>query len=201
LHLISPEEQLTLNPRRAGLARKKRNDILQHSLTHDDIYIMDKADVLKIAAQKAEQHEIDLDLILAFITTESNFNVWAHRFEPQWHYSLPDEDVKKFAAQNGISIATERIDQATSFSVMQVMGSVARELGYAGNLAGLYDPEYGIHYGCLKLKLELKKYPELTDAISSYNQGSPRRAGGMYENQDYVDRVLNVYKGLKAKGN
>ena len=158
---------------------------------------MDKADVLKIAAQKAEQHEIDLDLVLAFITVESNFNVWAHRFEPSWRYSLTDEETNRHAAHNMISVATEHVDQCTSFGVMQVMGSVARELGYLGNLAGLYDPEYGVHYGCLKLKLELKKYPEMSDAISSYNAGSPRKVGGLYSNQTYVDKITAAYNGLK----
>lgn len=158
---------------------------------------MDKADILKIAADKAEQHEIDLDLVLSVITIESNFNTLAHRYEPNWHYFLPDDEIKRFAAHNGLSIQTERIDESTSFGLMQVMGSVARELGHVGNLAALYDPAYGIHYGCLKLKLEMRKYPKLEDAISSYNQGSPRKAGGLYENAEYVDSVLNIYNGLK----
>jgi soluble lytic murein transglycosylase-like protein len=159
-----------------------------------------KADIQKIAAENAEKHGLELDLVLAIITVESNFDPLAHRFEPHWNYALESAAQAHFAQQNKLSLATENVDESTSFGNMQIMGSVCRELGFSGNLAQLFDPEYGIHYGCLKLKLELKKHPDLTDAISAYNQGSPRRVGGIYANQDYVDKVMANYRGLKTQG-
>ncbi len=162
---------------------------------------MSKEDIDRVAAKNAEKHEIEVELILAFIQVESNFNPYAHRFEAHWRYALPEDQQRKFAALCGITLTTENVDECTSFGLMQVMGSVARELGYVSNLLHLCEPEIGIHYGCLKLGLNLKKYPQMTDAVSAYNQGSPRMAAGQYANQDYVDKIMSVYERLKLKGN
>lgn len=161
---------------------------------------MDKAWITTVAKQNAAKHELEAELILAFIKQESNFDTLAHRFEPNWRYSFSPDQQKVFAAANNLSHETESIDESMSYGCLQIMGSVARELGFTGNLAQLYDPEFGIHYGCLKLKLELKKHPVLSDAISSYNQGSPRRDLNGYLNQKYVDNVLANYREFKTKG-
>lgn len=158
-----------------------------------------KAEIYSIAEENAELLDIDLALILAVITVESNFDTFAHRYEPQWHYYQTDTQISAFAHSNGISVLTERIDEATSFGLMQIMGSVARELGFLDKLPELFLPERGLRYGCLKLSQLLKKYPDQSDAISAYNQGSPRRVAGMYANADYVAKVMNACKKIRGE--
>lgn len=86
---------------------------------------------------------------------------------------------------------------------MQVMGVVARELGFDGILTELCDEELGIAYGCKQL-VRLKKwqrgYSE-SDIIAAYNAGSARfDKQGNYENQSYVDKVLIYYNNYKKVG-
>lgn len=158
-----------------------------------------KDEILSAAAEKAQEFKLELELILAFIQVESGFYPYSHRFEPKWRYCLPDADIARLALHNRISEATERIDQMSSFGVMQVMGTFAREKHYTGNLADLYDPKYGIHFGCIKLKELFEKYPNsLDDVICAYNHGHAEQVGGLYVNQKYVDDVkkaLNQTKG------
>lgn len=159
--------------------------------------MISKPEILAIAVAKAKELKLDHELVLAIIEVESNFNTMAHRFESAWIYFTSDADILRFAIHNSLTRQTERIDQQTSFGCGQVMGSVARELGYEGNLADLYDPNFGIHYACLKIKEVTEKYEFLDDAISAYNAGSPVKVGGLYRNQAYVDSVLKALSGKK----
>jgi soluble lytic murein transglycosylase-like protein len=135
-------------------------------------------------------HEFGLSdrLIKGIVKTESNGNQWAVRYEPNWKYFLTPW---VFRDSLQITEDTERIMQATSWGLMQVMGSVARELGFKDHLTMLTDPELAIRYGCLQLIKMSKKYSTIEDCIAAYNAGSARRlAGGQYYNQSYVNRVL-----------
>lgn len=146
-----------------------------------------------IINQCAAAHGLDPDLIAAFIMTESSGNPGATRFEPKWRYFYRPEAMEPEEADS------EKVKQATSWGLMQVMGSVARELGYQGDLVDLAQPQIGLEYGCLKLATLMHKYA-LHDAISSYNAGSPRQDGtGNYVNQKYVNTVLGYLDELKAE--
>jgi soluble lytic murein transglycosylase-like protein len=72
-----------------------------------------------------------------------------------------------------------------------------REYGFRGSFNdALGDFRISLSYGAKHLKNYLKRYPNESDVIASYNAGSPRKTkGGMYENQTYVDKV---YKELLA---
>lgn len=130
---------------------------------------------------------VDSDLVRAIITVESSWNPWAIRFEPAWRYFVNPRD---WADKLLITFETEQTLQACSWGPMQVMGAIARELGFQQELNRLSDPELGITYGVLKLKSLAQKYRDESDVIAAYNAGSPRKtSGGMYENQKYVDKV------------
>jgi hypothetical protein len=151
-------------------------------------------------ASTIEKHaiEIGLDsvLVLAIATVESAQNTWPCRFEPGWKYFF---EVEKWAKLLGQTFETEKMQQATSWGAMQIMGTVARELGFKGYIPMLCLPDVGIRYGCLKLRNLLDKYSDLTDAIASYNAGSPRKnADGTYVNQIYVDKVLAEIKKIRS---
>jgi len=136
----------------------------------------------------AEEFNLDPKLVRAVCKVESNLNPWACRYEPAWKYF---KDVNIWAKKLVQSQKTEEIQQATSWGSMQVMGSVARELGFAGHLTQLAVPGIGLKYGCMKLSQMVRRHKKLEDAIAAYNAGSPRKTkGGHYVNQTYVDRIL-----------
>lgn len=142
----------------------------------------------------AKEAGVDVRLALAIAETESAGDPLAVRFEPRWKYYF---DVPQFAYRNRITQDTERALQSISWGLMQVMGSVCRELHFVDSLVKLgNDPALGAKYGCLKLAQLMKKYPKLEDAIASYNAGSPRKLDGKYVNQEYVDRVKHkLFRG------
>lgn len=147
----------------------------------------DKEVIIEIARTKAREFEIPLHIVLAVIKKESDFNNMTYRYEAGWRYHY---NIEQFSRMTKTSFNSEKHLQATSWGLMQVMGTVARELGFFGYFTELCDPGTGIHYGCKKLKSLMDKYSTLDDAIASYNAGSPRRLpNGDYENQGYVDGV------------
>lgn len=145
-----------------------------------------------IITKEAGNLGIDRDLVGAMIMCESSGMRSAARFEPKFNYLYsPDA----FAARLGITRVTEEVFQKTSWGYMQVMGAVARELGFENMLPELISPILGIRFGCMKLKKLLDKYgyirPE--DAVAAYNAGSPRRhRDGGYVNQRYVTKVMRL---------
>ena len=136
------------------------------------------------------------DLVVAIIMVESSGFPFTSRYEPAWKYF---KDVEAFARRNHITQETEKIHQATSWGPMQIMGSVARELGYYGHLNRLAEVDNGIRWGVAKLDACLKRWDTVEDAISAYNQGGPyTNEDGEYRNQDYVDKVHNYLSQLRG---
>lgn len=138
--------------------------------------------------------DIDADLAAAIIMAESGGDHLAVRFEPKWKLYVTPET---FARKTSITYETERLFQACSWGVMQVMGAVARECGYVGHILQLTDMTLGLLYGCRKLKKCLERYTGEADAIAAYNAGTPMKTpAGKYTNQDYIDRVQGFLKDL-----
>ena len=144
------------------------------------------------------QYKLPKNLLAAIIMKESSWNDNVVRYEPHYAWVC---DVKGFAKRINASQTTEQALQMTSWGLCQIMGAVAREYNYQGWLTDLLKPEINIRYGGLHLKNFLAKYPAgITDAISSYNQGSPRKdQKGQYLNQAYVDSVLSFKAELDKK--
>jgi soluble lytic murein transglycosylase-like protein len=150
------------------------------------------SDFEPIILKNAKAFKLDSRLINAIIKTESNFIPWAIRYEPVWSYYYLVND---FADKNNITIITEKILQACSWGLMQVMGSVCREHGFKDILTKMVQPELSIFYGCQHLSKMNKLYNQnMTDVISAYNQGSAKKnISNEYLNQKYVDKVLSFY--------
>ena len=140
-----------------------------------------------IILENADKYSLDPLLISAIIMQESRGRVWSARFEPSLKFSyMPQSYAKKCF----ISLETEVVFQRTSWSLMQVLGVKARELGFDGFLPQLLLPSLAIEYGCKVLGDLTKKYQKLNDVIVSYNSGSPRYlASGKYINEDYLSGV------------
>ncbi len=149
---------------------------------------------LKFFERAAKPFGINPALLMAMAKVESGLNPYAVRFEPKWRYHW---NCKEFAEELIITPQTEEMLQATSWGLMQVMGTVAREMGFDRHLTELTEPGLNVVIACKKLRLLFNKYKKTHDVISAYNQGSPRRnKRGFYENQNYVDKVLKELKTL-----
>lgn len=135
----------------------------------------------------ADNYEIDPYIVAGIIDVESSWNPLAIRVEPEWKYYL---SIGRFAKINNITFETEKTLQRCSHGLMQIMGSVLREIGYQGNLTGMYDVELNLHYGCKKLKMFMDKYEnETRKYLSAYNAGHYTQT-----NAYYVNKVINASK-------
>ena len=60
-----------------------------------------------------------------------------------------------------------------SYSVCQIKGSSARQLGFTGEAMKLRDPRIGVKYAALYLKYEQSRYgDDWVKIVSAYNSGS-----------------------------
>lgn len=146
-----------------------------------------------LIAEVCKKEEVPPYLIAAMIQVESAGDKNAMRFEPDYKWLYRPED---FAKRNRITLKTEITFQSTSYSYLQIMGAVARELGHEGPMTVLItNPSLALTYGCRHFANYFKKYQNIMDAVSSYNQGSPKKSQktNLYLNQEYVTKVLNLY--------
>jgi len=154
-------------------------------------WLKNHPDVSKVS----EKYGLEPELVHAVIQIESAGNRFAIRHEPQWSYYW---SVRELAEQVGSSINTERSGQATSWGLMQVMGTVAREHGFRGWFPELCEVEGGIDYGCRHLKVMAERWgTDPARLYAAYNAGSVRMTdGGMFVNQLHVDRFMRYYREL-----
>lgn len=143
----------------------------------------------------ANHFKLDVDLITAICQVESAFRPFAARYEVNYKWTVA---ISAHSLRLGITYNTEEILQKTSYGLMQVMGGLARDLGFSRHLGELYIPEINLHYGCKYLRKLTDKYGDEDKVISSYNQGSPRmKPSGVFENEVYVDKVYAELRKLR----
>lgn len=153
---------------------------------------MDHDELTALIKSAAVKRSLPWELVYAICQVESSLNPLATRYEPHFRWLVGDNEAMS---------PSERHDQMTSWGLMQVMGSVARELGHTGPLPDLLIPSTGLFYGCLHLRRFRAKYDIWPDVIAAYNAGSPRRVAGSvgpYVNQSYVDKVLAAWNNLEV---
>lgn len=146
--------------------------------------------------EAALEHDLDPLWVSAFVSVESSYRTEAARYEDHFRWTL---DIPHYARNNHISQDTEEVFQKTSWGLLQIMGSVTRELGFEGFIPNLLFPEVGLYWGCKLIKKLSDKYESMDDVIASYNAGSPRKdKQGEYMNQEYVIKVNSAYNRLKG---
>lgn len=125
-------------------------------------------ELYQLSIQAARDHSLDLALVCAVIEQESAWNPWALRYEPAFYakYVAPLSNV------NGLS-PTEAKARSMSWGLMQVMGEVAREIGFKGKyLSQLCDPAINLSIGCQHLANKLKRANgDIHKALLSWNGG------------------------------
>lgn len=165
----------------------------------------------ELVAEVAEEHRVFPPLIWGIVQAESAGDSSAFRHEPHYRYlwdvvrhqpfrklSGPEVDSTRppadFQSLPRVSQATEWFAQRTSWGLMQVMGAVAREMGfYEPFLSRLCHQQIGLEIGCKFVRRLMHRYGDQRDlVVSAYNAGSPRRDPdtGLLVNQAYVDRVI-----------
>ena len=148
----------------------------------------------KTIEKKADKYNLDRFLVAAIIQTESSGNRCDTRFEKRFKHLYHPE---KFAQLNQITVQAEIEHQKTSFGLMQIMGSVARELGFKRNLWNLCNPRMNVELGVKKLKKLSGRHESMEDLIASYNAGRPfMLSNGKYKNHQYVNKVLQRYQEI-----
>ena len=140
---------------------------------------------------------VDPMLAAAIIQVESGGDPNAMRYEPDYRWTLTPE---KYARGLRVTTITELILQKFSYGLFQTMGAVCRELGYEESLPLLLEPLTNTTWGVQKIAELQGRYKRMTDVISAYNQGSPRKKAhnvAEYQNQDYVDKVYALYLDME----
>lgn len=144
----------------------------------------------------SDNHGLDWRLVAAIVSCESDGQTHAIRYERHYKWLFRPE---LYAEKRSVPIEQERLEQMTSWGLMQVMGAVAREYGLEGPCGQMLEPQLGLDYGCRHLKNYYERFSDWNDAISSYNQGNPgKRDDGTYRNQAYVDKVLKRLEQIKG---
>jgi soluble lytic murein transglycosylase-like protein len=112
----------------------------------------------------AATHGLNPRLVEAFVFVESSDQAQAIRFEPHIYELL--------TTKLPHTPPTERMQQATSWGLMQVMGMVARERGYQGTCVALcVDPELALTLGCKQLAHLKARTSSEDEMIRAYNTG------------------------------
>ena len=144
-----------------------------------------------VAQHVARKHGLPLDIVCAIVAVESSGDPWAYRVEPAYPYLVncrtrqnyrtgvaglrrAPED---FPGPRGITADSEWIGQQTSWGLMQVMGAVAREHGFADPFPALCEPLQGLEYGCRHLARLRDRHLEAhgwMGVLDAYNDGTAR---------------------------
>jgi soluble lytic murein transglycosylase-like protein len=132
-------------------------------------------ELLVLARGAASRHALDPALVCAVAEQESAWDTHAIRYEPAFR--------TRYVAPLGLP-PTEEIARSMSWGLMQVMGQVAREQGFAGKfLSALCEPVAGLDLGCAVLAAKLHAASgEVTRALELWNGGA---------NSDYATQVLD----------
>ena len=145
----------------------------------------------------ASRNELDPLLVEGVIQVESGGNPWAFRNEPRWKYWVHWDTGAPYKGSllslprpPGVSRASERALQGSSWGLMQIMGSVARENGfYEPWLTRLLMPEVNLEYGCKYLGKLLKRAGgDVEKALTRWNGSSV-----------YPPKVISAMKELNRK--
>lgn len=171
--------------------------------------MMQQQQMIDLAAEFGKKHGIEPQLVFAIMMTETKGDQWGTRFEADWRYLTETRNWSLRLTRGGRTLTedTERVQQKTSWGVMQPMGSVVRELGFTGLLVELSQPELSVEYGCLQLKRLQRTYGAdktgilgFDEAIvCAYNHGHPERGeDGQWINQAYVSEAKTWYARAKS---
>lgn len=124
----------------------------------------------------AEKYSIPVHVLAGLAAQESQGNTWAARPEAHYRWTFgrlaSHVPLLKKLLPRWRTMAQDAYMQRISYGLFQVMGAVARELGFKGYLTMLCNPEIGARMGAAKLADCLKRSNgDLRAALLRYNGG------------------------------
>ena len=114
----------------------------------------------------AMKYGLEPAIVAAVCEQESDWNPFAVRFEPAF-------EARYIKPALPAAPTTAELCEAMSFVLMQIMGEVAKEFGFAGRFfTQLCDPDVGVNFGCKKLQRCFIVHGNIDDtALLAYNGG------------------------------
>ena len=152
----------------------------------------------EIIIRAAETFRLDANLLRALMAIESSGGeCYKPRLEPSYNY-LYHPDI--YCDKLGITRATEDCLQRMSWGPLQIMGAVAREMGFESDIPMLTHPDIAIFYASKYLRYLSDRCDDEEHLIAAYNGGLgvSKTVGGMWRNQTYVDKVYRELRRLRA---
>ncbi len=107
-----------------------------------------------LIAAAAREHGLAPAVLAGVVAQESRGEAWATRPEPLYRWLFGDDAVEARRLRMPRLrrlVALDLYEQRISYGLCQVMGAVARELGWSGWLTELCRPEVGLAYGARHL--------------------------------------------------
>jgi len=172
---------------------------------------MNKTTLLNRLTDHAHAKNIPATLAHAMAEHESGLDLYAYRVEPPYRYLVDMRTGRPFRTLTGAENRSERAPddfpydwhvssrdtewwgQQASWGVLQLMGAVARELGFRGRFPHLCDADVGLTYALSHLNALKQRFLEKhgwRGVVAAYNAGSPRYDdAGAFVNQSYVDAI------------
>ena len=171
------------------------------------------SDIAAAVVATATRRGLDPCLLAALVMQESAGKRRATRYEAHYRWvwdtlnrkpfrRLTDAEARSdapppdFHGPAGAVSQDEWCGQRTSWGICQVMGAVARELGYEDpSFYGLWDVDTNLELGAKLLEKLLRRW-ELSDALSAYNAGAPTEKN----EATYVRPVLRMAEEFRREG-
>lgn len=153
-----------------------------------------KNSIRELISSVAANHGVDDNYLYSLVMVESAGKPWVSRIEYHYPYLVTP---KLYSQKLGITESTEVMNQRTSYGLVQIMGGVARELGWQSHLPKIFTPHINLNLGLTLIKKLMKKYDDDMDKVSAaYNWGhaSMDRTTGKFKNQSYVDKINKIYR-------
>jgi len=90
-----------------------------------------------------------------------------------------------------------------AYGLLQVTYVVAMECGFPreGDWWALYGPAVNVACGCAHLGRALARFKNLSSALAYYNAGRVNVTDGKFENQPYVDGIMQSFGRFQEAGN
>ena len=160
-------------------------------------------------------HGIDPLLLEAMVIKESSGNPWAWNPEPHYRYlwnvktkapfrTLTPEEIKSEKPPKDFPCLAGDPDQEwwaqqASWGLLQLMGAVARELGFRGGfIPEICDPAVNLKLGAYHLRNRLQwAAGDVSTALAGYNAGTAGGATGALQRAgEYPAKVLRIRDAL-----
>ncbi|MDD5305386.1 MAG: lytic transglycosylase domain-containing protein [Elusimicrobia bacterium] len=169
-------------------------------------------DIWLLCKTAGPRHGISAALLAALCWKESGFYQYAFNPEPRWRFFVDATTGHPFRKITETEMTSETpppdfpalygdrdqewVLQQASIGIAQVMGAVARELGFQGrSLLELTKADVCLNLGAKHLAKQIARFGSTADGLSAYNAGSPTPKNVA----SYVDPIMRVADAQRGK--